>query len=132
MKGKLTLITPPDIFENDNISILFINLTEENQDAVSKWLATSNITDNINLYVFNGESNVSWFLYALSRCEYKYIELDNIDLVAHSMSGYVLGKSNVFYQTKNENLSAIYSHINQNRILHIDNFLETIFGDKTT
>ena len=31
MNGKITLITPPDFFENDNHSILFVHLNDTDQ-----------------------------------------------------------------------------------------------------
>lgn len=128
MQGKLLLITPPDIFENSNESILFAHLNEEEQETVSKWLSNSKLEEDINLYVYDGELNTSWFLYALSLCEHKYINLDEINFVTQALSGYALGKSGVYYKTSNEDLAQIYSHINQNRVDGIEKFLESIFS----
>ena len=50
MDGKITLVTPPDIFENGNLSILLVNLSEEDQDTVGKWLSKSDIKENLNIY----------------------------------------------------------------------------------
>mgnify|MGYP003340277790 FL=1 len=116
MKGKLTLITPPDIFENSNLSLLLCHLTDEEQSAVGKWLQENNIEQDINLYAYTGEANPVWFLYALNRCEYKYINLDCVNLITQCLSGYILSKNGVFYRTDNTNLSAVYSHINTNKI----------------
>ena len=132
MKGKLTLITPPDIFENSNLSILLCHLTDEEQDAVGRWLQLNDVEQNINLYAYAGEPNTVWFLYALNRCEYKYINLDCVNLMTQSLSGYILSRNNVFYRTDNKNLSAIYSHINTNNISKIEDFLESILGGQTT
>ena len=41
MSLTITLITPPDIFENDSTGIFLINLTEEEQDEATKWLGES-------------------------------------------------------------------------------------------
>lgn len=128
MQGKILLITPPDIFENSNESILFVHLNDNEQELVSKWLADSNLEDSLNLYVFEGEENISWFLYAMARCEHKYINLDEINSVTQALSGYALGKTGVYYKTSNEELAKIYSHINQNRVDHVEHFLESIFG----
>jgi hypothetical protein len=38
MSGKITLITPPDIYENGNHSTLFIHPSDEEQDIISQWL----------------------------------------------------------------------------------------------
>ena len=45
MEGKITLITPPDVFENESYSILFIHLSEEDQESVSRWLSTTDIKE---------------------------------------------------------------------------------------
>ena len=132
MKNKLTLITPPDFFENDNLSILFIHLSDDEQDAISKWLADNDINVDVNFYVYMGEPTLPWFFYALARCDHKYINLDGNNSVTNALSGYVLGKSNVFYKTQDTNLASIYSHINTNRIDHIETFMESIFGGKAT
>jgi hypothetical protein len=55
MEGKITLITPPDIFENESYSILFIHLSESDQELVSRWLSNSNIKEHINIYFYSGD-----------------------------------------------------------------------------
>ena len=131
MLGKITLITPPDIFENANKSILLIHLTDEEQDIVSKWLAANEVNEDINLYVYSSEANPVWFLYALNRCEYKYINIDCVNYITQALSGYTLSRSNVFYKTDDVNLAAVYSHINSNRVSTIEQFLENVLGAKT-
>jgi hypothetical protein len=132
MSGKLTLITPPDFFENGNRSILFVHLSDEDQDAVSRWLADAKLEEDVNLYVYMGEPTLPWFFYAMARCEYKYIDLNGKSSVTDALGGYILGKSDVFYKTDDANLAAIYSHINSNRIDRIETFMESIFGGQTT
>lgn len=132
MKSKITLITPPDIFENSNPSILFCHLTDEEQDAVSKWLSKSDISNNINLYVYTDEATPVWFLYALNRSEYKYININGVNLLTQALGGYVLSRNNVYYRTDDTNLAAVYSHINSNRVNTVEEFLESILGAKTS
>lgn len=129
MKGKITLITPPDIFENDNISVLFMHLDEQDQDIVSAWLAKSDVKSNINFYVYTGESNIPWLLYAISCSNHKYIDIDGQNYITSALGGHILSKAGVYYKTKDENLAAIYSHINQHRVEKIETFLETILSD---
>lgn len=126
MEGKLTLITPPDIFENSNTSIMFFHLSDEEQDAASKWLSSKDIKDNLNLYVYTNEPNLPWIFYAFNRCEYKYINFDQINTVTQALAGYMLSRNDVYYKTSDENLSAIYSHINSNRVNNIESFLERV------
>ena len=131
MDGKITLITPPDIFENDTYSILFIHLSDADQELVSAWFAKSSIKDNVNIYFYSGETNVSWFFHALARCEYTFVDLNSINSITAALAGYVLGKKNIFYRSDDENTVAIYSHINQNRITNIESFLERAFYGQT-
>lgn len=126
MEGKIILITPPDFYENSNVSILFAHLNSQDQAIVGKWLSNLSTKDNINIYFYNGETDVPWFLYAMSRCEYKYIDLDDVNYISNALSGYMLGKSNVFYKTSDANISSVYSHINSNRVTTIEAFLERI------
>lgn len=132
MKSKITLITPPDIFENSNTSILLCHLSDEEQDAVSKWLSQADVSKNINLYVYTDEATPVWFLYALNRCEYKYININGVNLLTQALGGYVLSRNNVYYRTDDTNLAAIYSHINSNRVNTVEEFLESILGAKTS
>jgi len=129
MNGKITLITPPDIFENSNKSLLFVNLSLHDQDIVSKWLAGKELNEDINFFVYSGEADVEWLFWAMGASKYKYINIDNPNQILQSLSGYLLSKSNTFYHTTDENLVAIYSHINSNRISEIETFLERALGD---
>jgi hypothetical protein len=126
MEGKITLITPPDIFENNNPSILFFHLSEQDQDAASKWFSNTDVKTDVNLYVYSGEENLPWLFYAMGRCEHKYLDLDGLNFISNALSGYILGRSNTYYKTDNENLAAIYSHINSNRVKNIETFLESV------
>ena len=130
MNNKITLITPPDFFENESFSILFIHLSDDDQAIVSEWLAKADLTEHVNIYFYDHEIDVSWFLHALSRCEYKYIDLNELNYATLALSGYILGKKNTYYKTDNENTSAVYHYINQNRITTIQTFLERTFNGK--
>ena len=129
MEGKITLITPPDIFENLNFSILFLHISETDQDNISKFLASRPIKENLNLYVYSSEPNVDWIFYALGKSNLIFIDLDNCNFITDKLSGYILARNNIFYKTSNENMAAIFSHINQNRITNIEQFLERIISE---
>lgn len=132
MDGKITLVTPPDIFENGNLSVLLVNLSEEDQDAVGKWLSKSDIKENLNIYFYNGEPNVPWFFHAIGCCEYKYIDLDSNNYVTTALSGYILGKHDFAYKTVDNNLASVYSYINNNRVIRVEEFLERSLSGQTT
>jgi hypothetical protein len=131
MQGSITLVTPPDVYENSNLSVLFIHLDDAGQDTVSRWLKTSTLAEDLNIYVYNGEANISWLLYALGRCDYKYINTDNVNAISQAILGYIVGKSGVCYETSDENIAAVYSHINSNRVKNVGEFLERALGDQT-
>lgn len=130
MNSKITLITPPDFFENESKSIMFIHLSDEDQEKVSVWLANNPLTEHLNIYFYSGESNLDWAFYALSRCEYKFIDVDRLNNITTALAGYILGKKNTYYKTNDTNLSLIFNHINQNKIINIENFLSKVFNDK--
>lgn len=129
MQGKVTLITPPDIFENENVSLLLIHVSDDDQLQVSKWLADKSFKDNINIYFYDQESDIPWLLHASSRCEFKFIDLNNLTHQTTPLSGYLLGKPNVYYKVDNETTASICSHINNNRISNVQTFLEKAFND---
>ena len=131
MQGKITLITPPDIYENGNKSILFAHLTDAEQEQVSKWLGERGIEENINLYLYSGEQNITWFLYAMNRCEYKYINMDYLNFITQALGGYMLSKSGTYYQTSDSNIADIFAYINTGRVDTVEQFLESVFSDKT-
>jgi hypothetical protein len=132
MNGKITLITPPDIFENGNLSILLVNVGDKDQDAITKWLSESTFEKDVNIYFYAGEPNVPWFFHAIGCCEYKYIDLDGDNYVTKALSGYVLGKCGFSYKTVDENLASVYSYINNNRVLRVEEFLERALSGQTT
>ena len=132
MDGKITLVTPPDIFENNNLGVLFVNLDYENQDLVSKWLANNDIPHDINLYIYDNQHKDSkWLLYALNCCNFAFINLDNIDNLTFALSSYVLSISNssIYYKVSDPELVDTYKLINFNRIENIKDFLEILVSD---
>ena len=132
MQGSITLVTPPDVYENSNLSILFVHLDDAGQDTVSRWLKDSPLDEDINIYVYNGEADIGWFLHALNRCEYKYINIDGANDISQAIMGYAVGKNGVCYETGDDGIAEAYSHINPNRVKTVDDFLERAFGDQTT
>ena len=128
METKLTLITPPDIYQNNQDSILLIDVTEKEQDEVSSWLGKNPLS--INIYFYQGEPNVPWLFHALSCATYKYINLNNMTAVSSYLAGYTLSKAGVYYSTDDKNVADLFSYINMNRVDNAVAFLERIFGGK--
>ena len=132
MTGKITLITPPDIYENGNLSILFCHLSDKDQEVISKWLSEKNLNIDINFYVYEGQTNIPWLFYTNGVCQHKYLDIDGMNNITSAISSYILGKNNFYFKTVDENLAAIYSYINTNRITKIEQFLERVLSDQNS
>lgn len=129
MNDKIILVTPPDIFENYNLSVLLVHPDNKDQDEVSKWIYNSKYSGNINFYVYDGQNNLDWFFHAINLCKYKYINLDNTNFITQHLASYILGKDNFFYKTSDNNISSLYSYISNNRIYNIESLLERIVSE---
>lgn len=109
---------------------MFVHLRDQEQDAVSKWLYSKDLGYDLNLYVFDNETDLPWFFYALNRCEYKYLNLNNLNGITQALSGFALAKNNVYYKVDDANLASVYSHINNNRVNRVEDFLEGVLIDQ--
>jgi hypothetical protein len=129
MAAKVTLITPPDIYQNDQVSVLFIDVTEKEQDEITLWLSEVEKL-SLNIYFYQGEPNVPWLLHSLSSSHYRYINLNNMSAVTSHLVGYIVAKPGVYYTIDDINLAELYSHINVNRVNNVVEFLKRVFGGK--
>jgi hypothetical protein len=127
MTLKITLITPPDIYENDNESLLLINPDEEEQEISTQWFGEFDSEKELNLYFYQGEPNVPWIFHAMAVSKYKYINMDIPCEVTGLLAGYILGKGGVYYKIGDNNIAAVFEHINTNRVNNIKDFFERIF-----
>lgn len=132
MTNKITLITPPDIYENSNFSVLFMSLNEDEQTLASKWMAEHDAHPACNFYYYEGENNIPWLLFAVNRCDAVFLNLNTDSAIINIMSSYILGKPNVFYTTKDPNIKALMSYINGNFVDNIEQFLEKVFNEQRT
>jgi hypothetical protein len=128
MTIKITLITPPDIYENNNDSILLMNLTEAEQTAVSDWLGQFETEENINIYFYQGELEMPWIFHAMAIAKYKYIDINNVTGASRLLASYILGKNNTYYATSDPDAKAVYGHINPNRVNDVIDFFERTLG----
>lgn len=131
MSLKITLITPPDIFQNDNPSILLMNMTEKEQDYATQWLSKVDTDLELNIYFYQNEPNIIWFLHSLVASSHKYINIDNTDGMSEMLLGYILSKPLTYYKTEDKNKDSVFSHINQNRVNSVDDFLERVFCERS-
>lgn len=129
MAAAITLITPPDFYQNNQASLMFIDLTEKEQDDVTAWLKAQDEI-SLNIYYYQGEPNIPWLLHALAASNYVYVNVDNMSAVASYLIGYIVSKPNVHYSTINTSVSEVFNFINHNRIKDATEFLEGIFNGK--
>ena len=128
MAGKITLNTPPDIYENSNFSIMFLGLGEADQASASEWLGQYENLPELNLYYYQNEMNLDWLFYALNRADAKFVDLDSNFTIINYLGSYILGRPDVYYTTKNENLKALMSYINNKYVPNVETFLNDIFN----
>jgi hypothetical protein len=124
---KITLITPPDVFENQSQSILFVNITEQQQDQVSHYFGQLDSDTPLNIYYYQGENNLEWLLFTLNRSDAVFVNADTDSDITRWLLSYVLSKHNVWYNTDDVNMKALWSYINQKYVKDIKTFLEVQF-----
>ena len=129
MTGKITLITPPDFYENASFSVLFMGLDDEQQEKASQWLGFKSEFPDTNMYFYQGEHNMPWLLYAANRSDVKFLNLDSEHAIITLLGSYILSKPNVYYTTKDENLKDLMGFINNNYVPDIETFMEKVFSD---
>jgi hypothetical protein len=128
--GKITLITPPDFYENSNPSILLIGLNESEQDESSQWLGQElQLDTDINLYYYQNETHIEWLLYAVARSNAVYVNADTDSPIIQTFLSYMLGKSNVYFSSVDPEKVKLFSFINGHRVNNITEFLQGVFSD---
>lgn len=127
MGAKITFISPPDIYQNNKLSLFFIDPSEKDQEQIATWLKDQSDLD-INLYYYQGETNVPWLLHSLAVANYKYMNIDSMSAVSSYLVGYILSKAGVYYSTTDINVSELFSHLNHNRVQDAQGFLGQIFN----
>lgn len=126
MKNKITLITPPDYFENFNYSLGLINISQEDQEKITNWLEKLDIDEPLNIYFYASENNPNWLLYASKHSDLLFFDLDSNCPVAQILQGYILANPRVYYQTRNEFKGTVGDCVSSNRVPDIDYWLKEI------
>lgn len=128
MTIKITLVTPPDIYQNDSDGIFLINLSESEQTAATQWLSEFDTEQDVNIYFYQEEVDVPWFLHSMAVSKYKYIELNaNLD-IGFMLASYLLSKQNTFYSGTNQSVLAVYNYLNKNQVSGVVDFFERTLG----
>ena len=130
MTKKINLISPPDRLHNNNHTFNLINTTPQEQEQVSMFMAKNDVSEEVNIYVYNNESNPNWLLETVDGKNSTYINLDNTGDISVKYTSYMLSQSNVYYYTGDENSSEIYGLLNQNKVSSVTEFLDRIYEQR--
>jgi hypothetical protein len=106
-----------------------IGLSDSEQDKTSVWLGQSNITQDINLYYYQGEDSIEWLLYAIARADATYINADTDQLLPTQFLSYFISRPSVFYNTGDENKNKLFSCLSNRYVNTIEDFLKGILSD---
>lgn len=126
MNNKFTFITPPDVYENFNMSILFVHTDDNDKEKIIKWLSNSTFDQNINIYLFDKEIDIQWLFHYSSISKFKYINIDKTTIITHPLTSYLIGKYDFCYNTTDINLSQVFGHLSNNKVNQIEKFLERV------
>jgi len=126
MKNKITLITPPDFFENSSFSLLLLDITDADQITVTNWLSKSDQEKDLNLYFYSQNKDAKWMLSAFNKADLVFVDLDNLSPDIVLLAGYLLSNPKVFFQSrKEENVEAV-KFINTNQVPDVRYFLDEV------
>jgi hypothetical protein len=130
MTGKITLISPPDVYVNKSFSIILINTTDEEESKITDWFSEHDLEKELSIYFYNGTNNLQWLVTAFAVAKHRYINLnstfesksDNSKfLVSHFLSS-----DNCYYTLDDENLFEIFRLLNTSKVDSIIDFLDRV------
>lgn len=130
MPTKINLVSPPDTVFNHNFSFVLINTTPEEQEKVSLFLAKQGDEKEINIFVYNNESNPTWLLNHVNGKLSTYINVDNTHDISVKYLSYMLSQGNTFFSTSDTNSKELFTLLNTNYIENIDNFLKKVYPNE--
>ena len=91
-------------------------------------MSQNSIDKPINLYYYQGETNIPWLLHAVAISKGVYLNCENNSDVTKWITSYILGKPNVWYKATDPNFRALMDYINQKTVNNISEFLEVHLG----
>ena len=123
--GKINLITPPDKLYNTNISYLLVKPSTKVNVQFQTML--SDIKEDINVYVFDGEeSDIDWLLGVAQIVDFVIIDVDNCDQLTKLFISLLLTQPNTHYITNDE--ITPYKLLSRNRIYNFE-WLNEVLND---
>ena len=126
MTGKITLISPPDVYVNRGFSIILVNTTEAEQELIIDWFGSHNLSKEISIYFYNNERNVQWLITAFNMAHFRYVNIDNSTDQSNVLLSYMLSGEDCYYSTSNESAHEIFRLLNTSKLDNVTEFLEKV------
>lgn len=126
MTGKITLISPPDVYVNKAFSIILVNTDNSEQEKISEWLSTNDISREVSVYFYNNDRNPQWLVTAYNVARYRYVNLNNTKDESGLLASYLISMDNCYYSLTDPNEFEIFRLLNNSRVESIVEFLEKV------
>jgi hypothetical protein len=126
MPGKITLISPPDVYVNKTQSIILINSTDEEQELITEWFSSNPLTKELSIYFYNNDKNLQWLVIAFAVSKYRYINVDNTRDESHLLTSHFLSCDNCYYTLSDPNLYEVYRLLNTSKLQGVTEFLDKV------
>lgn len=121
--NDITLITPPDVLNNDAYSMLIICPSEEYKILINNILSESNM--HLNLYWYESRfDSIDWIINLLKKMDVVFVDVDNSDNEVRMFLSHIIAQPNTFYLTRDNNTP--YNLISKNRVydfVWLENFV---------
>jgi|LauGreDrversion4_2_1035121.scaffolds.fasta_scaffold97128_2 hypothetical protein len=132
MTGKITIVSPPDIYVNRTTSIILVNTTEKEQEQISDWFNQNQLAQELSIYFYNNERNLQWLVMSFAVAQYRYINLDNTQDQSGLLTGHFLSSDNCYYTLTDTNLYEAYRLVNTSKLESITEFLDKVISIEHT
>lgn len=126
MTAKITLVSPPDVYINKSFSIILVNTTEAEQEAISNWFGANQVDKEVSIYFYNNDRNLQWLATAFNVAKYRYVNLNNSMDESQFFHSYMLSMDNCYYSLDDENLYEVYRLLNTSKIESVTEFLDRV------
>lgn len=111
--NEISLITPPDILNNDAYSILVVCPSGDKKQMLNDILSESKI--HLNLYLYESMfDDVAWIINLIKKVDIVFIDVDNCDNNVRTFLSHFIAQPNTFYLTNDG--TTPYNLISKNRV----------------
>jgi hypothetical protein len=156
--GQITLITPPDFFQSENISYCLINLSKRNKNSFADQLNHYMPRQDITVYLWDDNNfsvadsvekedpayqdqmrnwqqtqlnrDYNWLLNACKVASTVILNMDYISKPLMVWSGYILTLSKTYFINGNEKEARALEVLNRNRVESVPNLFERLYKNK--